>query len=690
MKKIAFLFCIFTLVFSCRKVLDKPHWNTDVLAPLVQSSLSLKHLLQDTASFKKNQDNSITLVNRSLLANVTLDTLVTLNAPPYIKNLKLDSLVLDTKTTTTTVSLGQIANGLISATPPNFTNILIGYSIISNNHQTYSVPNLNGINAGSFDLDVTSFFQTADIKSGNLQISIKNGLPLTLNNVQFDVSNKISGSPVVNSNFPSLPPGSTQSVNKNLAAMTVEGKLLAHITFDIQGGTVLIDTSNAIEVSLSISGVKVNSATAIFPAQNVINNSDTTGLVGMKDIELTYAKIGTGVIRMEVVSTVQDNIYFNYIIPSATKNGNTFNLNLTVPPATPGQPSVISYDYDFSDYELDLTGQTHTDVNTFYSTIIGRIEYTGQEVFLSLNDSLSIKISTVGLKPSYIKGYLGRDTINVGPASVDLDVFNKIAGGSLNFENVSVNVSISNGTGLPGGIKLNSLQGINTKNNSQVNYTGPVLGNNISIPRATDNPLTASNIVLDLSSNSNALAMLDILPSKINYNLQVTTNPNGNDHTRQDFAYSKDSLDATLDIELPLSIISDKLVLIDTVVFNAQPDGKQSITKGTFNIYANNGFPIDAGLKIFFLNENNIAVDSVTSLPPVKAASLDINGRVSEKRLSTLSFTADENKMHNIYFAKKAVFRAEFTTMPAGNFLKIYSDYSIDFKLVGDLNYAVQ
>ena len=130
--------------------------------------------------------------------------------------------------------------------------------------------------------------------------------------------------------------------------------------------------------------------------------------------------------------------------------------------------------------------------------------------------------------------------------------------------------------------------------------------------------------------------------------------------------------------------------MIDTVVFNAQPDGKQSITKGTFNIYANNGFPIDAGLKIFFLNENNIAVDSVTSLPPVKAASLDINGRVSEKRLSTLSFTADENKMHNIYFAKKAVFRAEFTTMPAGNFLKIYSDYSIDFKLVGDLNYAVQ
>jgi hypothetical protein len=79
------------LLASCKRSSDKPMWNVDLLTPLVQSSLTISNLIKDTTNIKTNSDNSITIVNRQSLTDVTLDSLVSLNTDPYTEKIRFRS-----------------------------------------------------------------------------------------------------------------------------------------------------------------------------------------------------------------------------------------------------------------------------------------------------------------------------------------------------------------------------------------------------------------------------------------------------------------------------------------------------------------------------------------------------------------------------------------------------------------------
>jgi hypothetical protein len=170
----------------------------------------------------------------------------------------------------------------------------------------------------------------------------------------------------------------------------------------------------------------------------------------------------------------------------------------------------------------------------------------------------------------------------------------------------------------------------------------------------------------------------------------VTTNPGGNTYTYPDFAQKSALMKAFLDIEMPLSIISNDLVLVDTAAFNTAVIKKKNVNSGTFRVFVNNGFPLSAGLKMYFLDIYGNVTDSVKSLPDaIMAAPLNSSNRVSEKVSSVVTFEANEQMMDNLYRSSFVIFKLQFTTLPSSTFVKIYSDYSIDFKMVGDMDYSV-
>ncbi|MCS6823424.1 MAG: hypothetical protein NZ529_03950 [Cytophagaceae bacterium] len=690
-KKYYFIWsCIlFVVILSCRKNRDKPSWDTDLLLPLMKSSLSIENIIRDT-SVVRNPDNSLTLINRIELSNLTLDSLVTLNTPPYNRNVKLSTLVLDTRRDTTRITLGRIARELINTSNPS--NQAIGQFILDNHGGTFPfLPAISLNNLGPFDIDVRQFFQSATILTGTLGIEVKNGLPIRINSIDFEIRNKSNNNLIVDHVFNNINPNTSQSMTEDLAGKQVEGILKALLnTLSLNSGfNVPIDTTRAIEVILTISGVTVSEATAIFPAQDVVNNADEVSLVGMKDVELTFAKIAEGKVKIDVVSTAEDNIYFNYKIPSASKNGMPFETNTIVPPAPPGGVSNVSFEYDFSGYDLDLTGQHHNTVNTFFNTLRGRIEYTGNVVHLSLDDSLVIKIYTVGLKPSYVRGYLGRDTIHVGPSSKTLKLFDRIQSGILNFESTQVTLKVNNAMGLSGIFKINQIRSENTKTGEQRILSGGIIGNDNPIQKATDMPFTPATTTLNLSG-SNAVELLNILPTKFHYNAMVVTNPAGNDHTYTDFAYSNSSLKAHLDIELPLSILANRLVLCDTADFSAPASERQSVKGGILNLHVENGFPIDVSVRLYFLDAGGVVMDSLITSDVARAAPLGPDGRTTTKEKTTLSYIVSEQRVQSLYRFSKIIIKAKFNSQPSNQHVKIYSDYSIDFKLVGDFSYNVK
>ena len=47
-------------------------------------------------------------------------------------------------------------------------------------------------------------------------------------------------------------------------------------------------------------------------------------------------------------------------------------------------------------------------------------------------------------------------------------------------------------------------------------------------------------------------------------------------------------------------------------------------------------------------------------------------------------------KLQNFIAAKKLIITARFNTQPPHTHVKIYSDYYIDFKVIGDFSYRVE
>lgn len=683
------LISIGALLWACQREFERPRWDTNVLAPLVKTKLNLANLSTDT-SIKVESDNSLTLVQRKKLFTYTIDSLVTLEAPQFKRTVKLSTLVLANQTLTRRISLGEIARQLKAQGSPLGDQIFLAHNL-GRLGIPATIPNIDNITAGPVDIDVNDFFRTATLLQGTLTIQALNRLPLTLSNIQLQLRNKNGNEIITNQQFINLTPNSTQTNTEDLAGKTIEGNLVASIAdLDIQGASVIVDTASAIVITLTVSNLQVFEATAIFPAQEVVNETSDVTLLGLDDVRLTLATIRQGRVRADVYSTAEDTVRFSYEIPSATKNGETFIFYAEVPPAPPGGTSYKQFVSDFSGYNLDLTGVNRDTFNTFYGTLVGRIDYTGRVVNLSLADSLDITLTLEDAKPSYIKGYLGQDTIAFGPEEIDIDVFKNVQANYLAFDSIRIIASVENSLGIPSQGKITHLQTVNTQTSQSATLTGPILNTYQAIQEATDNPLTPQTTVIDLSSNTNAVDLINIQPDKLYYIGDFTTNPLGNDQTYEDFARSGVSLNATIDVEIPLQVQAEQLVLSDTAAFDASSLRTTGARSGTLRLFVDNMYPLDIQVELLFLDNNGLLIDSELTSPVVPAGVVNANGIVEAPSSAVIPVYFSEGRLNALIDrCTDVVFKVQVDSKPNNSFVKLYSTYFIDLKISGDLTIGI-
>jgi hypothetical protein len=499
--------------------------------------------------------------------------------------------------------------------------------------------------------------------------------------LQYEISNTSSGAIIDNHAFTNLLSGTTKTDTTNLAGKTIEGNLNAKILgMDVSGGNVLIDTNDALVIRIDIKNITVSGATAVFPTQEVINDHNDVSLVNLGDVQLTKAKLQKGAISIHAINTIDEPIYFTYGIPGATKNGVPFQTDIVIQ-----ANSDVVIPIDFAGYDLDLTGELHDTINSIFNSIVGSIHYSGVTQTLSLQDSVNVEVSFNDVEPYYVEGYLGKDTLNVGPSDVSFDLFDKIESGTLEFENVKLSLIAKNGIGVDGNVSINQIRASN-KSGAFLDLNILPITNHY-VPRATDNPLTQAIDTIHLSPNgSNATDLLNLMPNKITYQAQAILNPNGF-AGYNDFAYLNSGFEPYLQLEIPLSLIANDLVLSDTTDFNGS-DSKSAIQNGNFTIHVENGFPLGGNLKLSFLDAGNQVLESLVSsggILPAPLTGLVVSGKAHSK----ISFHVNSDQLTKILQSQKAIFKVEFSTEPQGQFVKIYSDYEIGFKLVGEFDYHV-
>lgn len=429
---------------------------------------------------------------------------------------------------------------------------------------------------------------------------------------------------------------------------------------------------------------------------NIFPYTTTETEYALNGPELTYAVIHSGGVQFEIRSDVEAPIEFNYQLPTAKLNGIPFNITVTIPPASGSTQGVFSKFYDLSGYEVSLTGLSNSSVNTIVTSSSARISpaFTGT-VRLYNTDTLHTGITFADLKPGYASGYFGQGELSVGPAITDFSIFSQVTGGSLQLEDVSLDLEIENRIGVDARVNIFDLSSINSNNNSTVQLNHPVVGSNININRAWINSsgelVPTYNLFQLTPQNSNIQQVIENLPNRLGYALNAELNPLGNVSGHKDFIIYGQGLKASLNMKVPLSLVATDLSLADTILLSIDDEKAQKIRRGTFTVFADNGFPLDAALQLYVLDANNNRIDSIMPLiNNIDEASVDASFKVVSKKLTKLEVPVSESQMHQVLSSRRLLLITTFNTAAQPNYIKIYSHYGIDIRLTGDFDYELE
>jgi len=224
------------------------------------------------------------------------------------------------------------------------------------------------------------------------------------------------------------------------------------------------------------------------------------------------------------------------------------------------------------------------------------------------------------------------------------------------------------------GLQITNLS--STNENTEVNAS---IDNNFiyEINRASQNIDNQINSTLT-QINFEGDKLLEIFPNKFITSATFYLNPYGQ-NIIEDFLYPEFTLDANINIEVPLRVNANNLTLVDTSEIEINEISNYEIQKVFFNI--ENGFPLDIKLKILLLDENDIIIDTLVQDVNIDAAQVDINNIVVNKQQTTVE--VDYQDFTNV---KKAILISSLNTIPNNEYISLYSNYEIDIAISAKIN----
>lgn len=678
---------------GCRfQVADELHWEMQLLAPILQSEASLSQILRDTSRIQTDPDQFVRIVFRDTLVDFRLIDYVTVPDTTVQAQVSLDSISLSTDSLVQDITLADIARQLQAQ--GNF----MGDSLLAWHGRNISfVPPFSGLSSGDVSIDASQFFEKATLLSGELQVTVLNRLPLEVKNVIYHLRNDGQlNDTLIRRTIPSiLPNGGSVTDIADLSGKTIESSLAGKLeNIDTEfGSSITIDTNDYIRLKIKVAHLKASQATAIFPSQTVIHDQYPVKYFFGEEIQLTKMEVGSGTIEVATLSSIQDTLQFIYALPSARKNGQKVKIESKLLPAPPNGQAQNYQSFDLSGYAIDLSLNGDS-ANLFPQVLTGNLIYSGNLVEMDLSDQISVSYGLQNIIPSYVEGYLGQQNLAFQD-HLPLTWANGFEAGLLQLKAAKAELIFRNSVGMDGQLTVRQLTAVNGQTGQQVALQSTPLSQPIWIPGAklpNIGQAVETRVQLD-SRNSNILNFLGVLPTEIALDLAMQTNPQQTPSYRGNFATDQSAIQAFIDLEIPLEGIGDHIIIQDTQLLDlsamAIPNGVEA---GTLNLWVANQFPLEAKVQIYFLSDHNILVDSFFQAQPARIAAgiLSPNGRVNTPTESQLSSRFDAQRLERLRDkAYKAIIRFDISTQPQQEPVKLYADYKIQLKLVGDFDYWV-
>lgn len=409
------------------------------------------------------------------------------------------------------------------------------------------------------------------------------------------------------------------------------------------------------------------------------------------DIDLRRATIQEGTVLLNLNSTFQGTVIATYTIPDATLNGVPLTVTESVPAASEGSPSSISLIVDVSGYNLDFTNGDEP-FNSLPTLLTVVADPNGEPLSVSAGDGFELTTSFQGLRPSFAEGYFGQQTTDTGSELQEINAFNIIESGSIDLDEVSVNLKILNGLGVDIRANIQSFNALNSSLATNVGLNHTLIGSPINLNRATYSGETIyySEYNIDLNNNNSDIdLMLESLPDAFETEAELELNPLGNVSNHHDFAFSKSTIAGVLDVDIPLCLIAEQLQLADTSDFSmGNEETLDNINSGTLIIQIDNGFPLEGWIDLIAINDEE-STRTLLNDGHFLSSMTDSENIVSSATFSQISIALDRSDIEWLKSAGQIIIRARFNTSNLNEHIKIYSNYNIDLRVIADFNYNI-
>lgn len=370
----------------------------------------------------------------------------------------------------------------------------------------------------------------------------------------------------------------------------------------------------------------------------LLNRSHTSPPI-LHDINLrqnlSRALLTGGTMLLQIDSEFDAIITLNLTIPSLiNKNSNLpYSNSITLSPNESRSIPIELHEYN--------ANFTH-DGNTYDSTYNTIVIHTNSQFDFSTGDVLreTDRISYTALlsdvSTNVVFGDFKQEPFSLSNYSMELDFFDDLQNGTIEFSEAILSLEILNSFGFPIGLNLSGISSQNENANSiELSYssTDPdeiSLGNNITILDGLDtyiptqNSYKKNNIILD-KTNSNINEMLSSKPNLVAFNLSGNANPIDQNPNSNFYASNGTNLQVNLAIEVPLTVtLTDVKIELDPEEFYLGNE-LDIIKYLNFNIVTNNQIPLSGIIHMNFTNQGT-SIGIIKTIPLFDPAPIDSNG----------------------------------------------------------------
>lgn len=387
-------------------------------------------------------------------------------------------------------------------------------------------------------------------------------------------------------------------------------------------------------------------------------------------------RLKSGRLQITLTSTVQHKAAADILLKNVYFSGQPLNVFADIS-YQQSLPVVFDTIIDLANTTIglhDLLGSKVVEAN-----IRVDMDHTGND--FDTDDHVIAEIRLLDADFQYAFGYAGQQEVESGLEEVAINLFNNTTGlGTFSLREPELKFTLLNSFGLPLSVQFTHLE-TQAPLGASTMISGPAVSSPLMInsPGMSDIGQQMPTTVLFTKDNSNLFQAIEKQPNRLRYQAKVKANPNG--RTGSNYILDTSRVDLSVEAKMPMYGKAKNFVLEDTLAFDIE--NVEEIQHVKFKVHLENGFPFDLGMQIYFLDEQNMVLDSLFDNQRVApGATVDANGRVTEATPNLVVADFSEERLKGLLETSKMLLKASASTTNGGaEDVKIYADYQFGIEM---------